>query len=69
MAKRISDGAVVLLVVNPKFGVMSQTPVALGPSVQMVTGVAIDNFGTVYAGTWGSSAYRAFAPIYATAVP
>jgi outer membrane protein assembly factor BamB len=68
MANRASDGALVLLVVSPKFGVMSQTPVTIGPTPPRITAVSIDQQGWIYAGTWGASVYRAFSPLYATTV-
>ena len=68
LATRASDNAQVLLVVNPKFGVISQTPVTIAPQPGRSNGVIIDQKGWVYTGTWGSSAYRAFSPTYETAV-
>jgi outer membrane protein assembly factor BamB len=69
IAKRASDNALVLLVVSPKFGVMSQTQMTIEPLPPRIDGMVIDQNGWVYASTWGSSVYRAFSPTYETTVP
>lgn len=69
MARRASDNALVLLVVSPIFGVISQTQVTIGPLPVRMTGVVLAQNGWIYVGTSGSSAYRAFSPIYATTFP
>lgn len=68
IARRATDNAQVLLAIHPKFGVTSQTAVTLGPIPVRWTGVIIDQNGWIFAGTSGPSPYRAFSPIYETAV-
>lgn len=68
MASRYSDNALVLLVVHPKFGVISQTPVTVGPPPAQLTGIIIDQSGWIYVGTSGTSPYRTFRPKYTTMI-
>lgn len=68
IANRASDKAPMLLVINPKFGVTSQTQLTLSPLPTRLSGLIIDEYGWIYAGTSGSSVYRVFSPTYETAV-
>ena len=66
MARRASDNALVLLVVDPNFGVISHTKVTIRPLPVRMTGVVLKENGQIYVGTSGTAPYRVFSPTYAT---
>ena len=66
MARRASDNALVLLVVDPNFGVISHTKVTIQPLPVRMTGVVLKENGWIYVGTSGTAPYRVFSPTYAT---
>ena len=66
MARRASDNALVLLVVDPNFGVISHTKVTIRPLPVRMTGVVLKENGWIYVGTSGTAPYRVFSPTYAT---
>jgi outer membrane protein assembly factor BamB len=66
MAERNSDGVAVLLVVHPRFGILHETPWT-GEALN-VKAVTLREDGWVFVTGSGPVAYRAFRPIFETAV-
>jgi hypothetical protein len=64
MARRTSDGARVLLVLHPVYGILAETPWTAGPLPSRFTSVTLREDGHVYVGGSGTIAYKTFRPAF-----
>jgi len=63
-ASRRTNGATVLLVVNPFHGIISETPWEIGPNPASFTGVTIREDGWVFLGGGESTTFKAYRPLW-----